>query len=231
MYSNACGWWTDVWCHSCYYMRILPLLECSIDQSASETELSVLYSTQVALQMFCILHSCFLTAVGRPRDLIQNDKVTLILFVYIHNTSFVENWIRTANIFYVTACQHLWSSGVWANAKNDCFPARIFHSSSHYGGSGGKQLASYSAVGGQHHGPPGVPPHHWGNGQETGEALPHRLWSGQNQCHLGAGKVCISPLPVSSLLWQSAWFDVSSLPIKLCIWGLVDLARIQCLIY
>lgn len=41
--------------------------------------------------------------------------------MYIHKTSFVGNWTCTLNIFYVTACQHLWSSGVWANVKTIVF--------------------------------------------------------------------------------------------------------------
>ncbi len=86
-------------------MHILTWLEyCT---SIRDDDICFIFKSSCIADAFFSLLICFKTAIGQPRDLIQNDNVTVIPFVYIHKTSLVGNGTCTLNIFYVTACQHL----------------------------------------------------------------------------------------------------------------------------
>lgn len=64
---------------------------------------------------------------------------------------------------------------------------RLCHPPGHHGIGRGQQLAGDSSLSGEHRGPHWVQTHHRGDGPPAGEALSHRLWSGQDQLHPGAG--------------------------------------------
>lgn len=111
--------------------------------------------------------------------------------------------------------------------------SRFFHPPGHHGVSRSQQLASDGSLGGEHRGPHRVQTHHRGDGSPAGETLPHRLWGGQDQLHLGAGaaqgsvsvcvcvhneqaphpcflgdQVCFSPLSVDSD--SVCWWQLSA---------------------